>query len=373
MKRLSLLIHTCLLRGHIQGLATVLIIWFAIGSTVSGKTSLTLKLAYKIPNPEFIQGLPQFSRDGQKFLVFNHSGYDAESGKYEKDIYSVYQTLTGKLLYSLVLSSKNSNILPAFSPNGNLLAIPGKDACTYKNLNKPPYLDITDDSLGYVSILELPSGKLKTELISKGLCNHGFMMFNPTGKILAVANQMWGYIQLWDANKGIRLQTIKSNYNVLNTLNFSHNGKLLVFCDRGAFIWDIHAASIVRKLPSETSCADYQPLFSLDDRFLIVSIHGIPVTLWEISKRRLIRNYQKNNSRGSTNTSMSTDGSMIAINDYGGGMTIYKTDSGQVILKNNPKIDMNSFYRLPGGVFTPINGLMLIWNEQNALQLWKIQ
>jgi WD40 repeat protein len=373
MKHVSLLIRACLLKNHIKGLAAVLIVCFATGSIVSGKTSLTLKLAYKIPNSKFIQGFPQFSRDGQKFLIFNHSGFDAESGKYKKDIYSVYQTLTGKLLYSLVFPSMNSNILPVLSQDGNLLAIPGKDACTYKASNNSPYLGVTDDSLGYISILKLPSGKIKRALKSKGLCNHGFMMFNPTGKILAVANRMWGYIQLWDTNKGILLQTIKSRVNRLHTLNFSHDGKLLVFCEYGAFIWNIHAASIIRKLPSKTSCDADQPLFSLNNRFLIVTIRQIPVMLWEISKRRLIREFQRNNDRGPVHTSMSADGSMLAINDYGGGMTIYKINSGQIILKHNFKLAGSSYLVLPGGIFTPINHLILIWNDQNALQLWKVQ
>ena len=129
----------------------------------------------------------------------------------------------------------------------------------------------------------------------------------------------------------------------------------------------------VSKLPSRTSCYDYQPLFSLDDRFLIVTIPEIPVMLWEISKRRLIREFQRNNDRGPVHTSMSADGSMLAINDYGGGITIYKMNSGQVILKHNSKLAGGSYFVSPGGMFTPINHLMLIWNDQNALQLWKVQ
>jgi hypothetical protein len=54
-------------------------------------------------------------------------------------------------------------------------------------------------------------------------------------------------------------------------------------------------------------------------------------------------------------------------------MSIYKINSGQIVLKHNSILAGGSCCVSPGGIFTPINHLILIWNFQNALQLWKVQ
>ena len=149
-----------------------------------------------------------------------------------------------------------------FSPNGSLLATNGThvqtrvwDATTQRDITPPNIMNVSVLAFspdGKTLAYGHPNGIVLSDVTTTGIQERdrisnprGFgsvLTFSPDGKILLDPKRMRlrSFIQLWDVDTGIDLGTLSGHTEGIETLVFSHDGKMLASgsLDGTVLLWD---------------------------------------------------------------------------------------------------------------------------------------
>jgi WD40 repeat protein len=179
--------------------------------------------------------------------------------------------------------------------SGNLLRVlhgqgRGMRPLSFSSDNKTLAALADDDKV--VRLWDVSSGKLLHKL------EHPFMIatvsFAPDGKTLASAGNGSrpsrepegnpNAVQLWDVATGKPLHTLEGHQQVITSLSFSPNGKVLASgsWDRTIRLWDVTAGKQLRKLKCPAAYLSLS--FTPDGEVLASAGSGPAVRLWDVAR-----------------------------------------------------------------------------------------
>ena len=113
--------------------------------------------------------------------------------------------------------------------------------------------------------------------------------YSPDGKMLASSGSSDGTIQLWEAEHGTHIRTLKGYKEIVRTLAFSSDGKTLVSGsdDDTLRAWDPNSGSMLRKLSGHSN--DIKSVaFSQGGKMLASGSKDAKVRLWDAETGRFL-------------------------------------------------------------------------------------
>jgi WD40 repeat protein len=276
---------------------------------------------------------------------------------------SLWNLVTGQ---EKVLQTEGGPFAAAFSPDGKLLA--------------------SGNSLKYVQIWDVASGKLVSQLKDGDMEGSGMIAFSPDGKMLASGDSDRteghgdGIVRLWELSTGNLMLKLGDKSHKLAAPAFSPDGKTLAFggSDNSVELWDIASGKLVVKLVGHAH-AVVSVAFSPNGLQLASLDVGKDnqVRVWDISSGRSVRIFDGCSRTNNVNTGFvdfSPDGSRLTSACEDEGLFVWNIDTGQV-----QKISQGYSYGVRNIAFSS-DGKRLAssdsnWDKQQAgdILLWNLE
>ncbi len=205
----------------------------------------------------------------------------------------------------------------AFSPDSKLIAIPS---------------DVLN-----VSLIDVVSGKIVRELISKGNCDPSALAFSADGRNVAAVSQAYN-LALWDASTGKLLHQLPRRQYVrfpggITCLAFAPDGsRFAIGADHCLRAWDLPAWREVPPLEGHTNRI-YRVLFSPDNKTLIAAADEVTdsVQEWDAATGKKLRTLWREHLLGGNGFHIAPDRSEI---------TVAETEERGLLLRcQNPATD----------------------------------
>jgi len=154
--------------------------------------------------------------------------------------------------------------------------------------------------------------------------------FSPDGKILASASRD-GTIILWDLASGNRIKTISGYSYSINFVFFDPEGKRLVSRsdDETISIWDVATGNRLRRL-KERSHSDNSVSISPDVKILASTSNDATITLWDHAAGNIIKTFQ-GHSDDVNSLSFSPDGKILASGSKDTTIILWDVAAGNII------------------------------------------
>ena len=113
--------------------------------------------------------------------------------------------------------------------------------------------------------------------------------YSPDGKTLASSGSSDGTIQLWEAESGTHIRTLKGHTDTVRTLAFSPDGKTLVSGskDDTLRVWDVNTGRMLRKLAGHSNDLK-SVVFSRDGKMIASGSEDATVRLWDAETGRFL-------------------------------------------------------------------------------------
>ncbi len=291
--------------------------------------ALSLALAQNLSRPEVVtfmteDGAFRFTQDGRRLVTLYRVNME------QRQTVQVFRLDGNEWVLEDYLWLKPKNYLLAADGTGKRLVVSAESVC---KLAEPwPSTRYSPDSLGRLDLLSFPKGKLLLRLEAQSLCGLTYPVFSPDGRRLVVPN-LNGYVQLWDLETGRLKYTFGGNTRI-DTVGFSRDGSKLAICEKGVAVYRVSSRQLLRRL-DKTSCAGIYPVFSPDGSRLIVADGKNPVGIWNLNSGKLERTLPRRDGHGANALALSQDGTRIVSLDAGRGLSLYETQSGQMLYQTN--------------------------------------
>ncbi|MEZ6076964.1 MAG: protein kinase [Pirellulaceae bacterium] len=219
------------------------------------------------------------------------------------------------------LACSTSSLRPAFSPDGEVLAV----ARRVKDLGSMiEFLDLKDGTI--VKRIEDANGS-------------GVLAFSPDGKYLAGGHK--GEVKLWDVVTGTVVQRYGDHQHDILNICFSPDGRRLLSSDGGdvdhkhisgvVYVWDVATGERVLELKGPSTYVHAMAV-SPDGRKLITSGEQ-EIRLWDLENGKEIENPGIQSSFLAV--AWSPDGSLVAT-EYE-GISLWKVATGERVAQLDPK------------------------------------
>jgi RNA polymerase sigma factor (sigma-70 family) len=198
-------------------------------------------------------------------LVLSPDGKWVAAGNPSEKTIKVWDTGTGKLERTL----KTGGAQPwpmAFSPDSKLLAVGGQK----------------EDHSGQVQVWDAQNWKQKHDLKHDKYVNS--VAFTPDSKILA-SGSGGELVQLWDAQKGLRIRSFKGVHPGTWCVALSPDGQMIAAGSRDGSVrlWDVQTGELKKTFKGHTE-AIYSLAFSPDGKTLASTSQDETVRFWPIKQ-----------------------------------------------------------------------------------------
>lgn len=321
-----------------------------------------------------------FSPDGSEFVVGGQSTFQGGA-------LQVWNAATFKTVKSFN-TIDGAFYAVAFSPDGKSLA----DARS------------TSSGIG-VELWNVPSGKLTKTFQSSAADGATSLAFSPNGKLLAVGGketEAVGVLELWNTSTGTRNASLETGANAgVTSVAFSPDGKTLA--DSGAAsstgpypltgvleLWKVSTGKLDANLESSPNFIASAIAFSPDGKTLAHVGHNVyvsgsslaPLDLWNVSSRTLADSINMASPSALAGVAFSPDGNSVAagISTLAGSVTtfgvgVWNTSTGKPIqsLKSHANQSVKSVAFSPDGKYLADGGVSTVNNvAQGILELWNV-
>lgn len=195
------------------------------------------------------QGFPAFSPDGQRLAVGGHD----PGGR-------VLDTETGFKLFDL----ESKRDVPIYSPDGRLILSFGDESC---------------------DILDAQTGKKLAELEEHFVADV-LPSFSPDGRFIITDDGAGkGTAYIWNASTGKKVMALSGHTERLSGVAFSHDGRRVVTAseDGTARVWDARTGETVINLVGHEKAVT-SAVFSSDDKYVVTAGEDGTARVWDAHK-----------------------------------------------------------------------------------------
>jgi len=192
------------------------------------------------------------------------------------------------------------------------------------------YVISADDINGFINLWEVESGRLLRTFWGHGAVVTA-LAFCPDGKTIA-SGYTDGVIKIWEIETGKEINTLSGHSQDIFSLDYSSNGKNIVSAslDRTITIWDSESGAELYVFgdSNEVSSAEYSP-----DNKYIASSTANSLLIWEAANGKKIKILEEGKLYWSA--SWSIDGKNIVSVDDDGVINIWDVETGKKLISIN--------------------------------------
>lgn len=317
---------------------------------------------YKTTNWNKVKNLG-LRNNGIKIIQFSHNGKYLASGGIDKTV-RIWKVKTGKLLLELK-GHKKGVISVNFSPDDIYLA--------------------SGDDWEIINIWQVRNGKLVRTI--KGLKWLWSLDWSPNDKYLASGSEN---IDLWDAGSGKHIKTLGESYcSWVNAIDYSPDGKYLALgglshvkdykdieLENGIYILDINNAKLIKTLKGHQGIVNSLN-YSHNGKYLVSGSGDKTIKIWDINTGKVIKSIEAHKTEA-TCVKFSHNGEYIVsggCDDYDkntyqcvkGLVKLWKFDTGELI-----KTFDGHNKNVTSVTFSP-NGSYIVSTGDNSIKVWEFK
>ncbi len=274
----------------------------------------------------------------------------------------------------------------AFSPNGKLLAVAGRQIVLYDTQTWKPVRTIATDRgadgivfspdgktlaavMGKLSLFDVATGAERLTLpgveFSTSAASSYFVSFSPDGQTLAVVVDE--VVKLFEVQSGREIGLILAEGPY--AIAFSPDGKTLATAgwSSGVALWDVESGQQVRTF-GQTMLGANRIAFTPDGSKLVYAQAGpLPVTLWEVSSGRTLQTFSRHT--GTVNSmAFSPDGRLLATASQDITVKLWDVATGrelQTLLGHTKAAESVAF--------SPDGAMLATTSWDGTARLWSVQ
>ena len=270
--------------------------------TKSVKTSTNSEAAQKKTTSVKQPKLPKIrGHSGTVFSIeFAPDGKQLVSASYSDSTIKVWSLKNGSELHSQDTEAATSAV---FSPDGKSIAYADKSG---------------------VKLWDPETGTLKVLL--KGTSP---VAYSADGKTLACGGPKHEKIILWDLANGKKIKTLDGHNDLLNSLEFSPDGKRLVTCSLAETVklWDVETGKEIADLKGHTDMLK-SAIFSPNGKMIASAGNDSTIKLWNVEDQKEIRTL-KGHADYIQSIDFSPDGKRLVSGSTDGTIKIWDVTSGK--------------------------------------------
>ncbi|MDE0088205.1 MAG: LpqB family beta-propeller domain-containing protein [Candidatus Poribacteria bacterium] len=262
--------------------------------------------------------------------------WDARTGEFlrilttHKDASSIDFSSDGKTLVSV---NSDENVRLWNSHTGEQLKTIKQD----RDLEKVQYspdgkIFACSEDYGEATVLlfDADTGELLHDLKMPGHAEWvtGFQ-FSPDGQRLAVKTE--NEIYFWDVNTGELEKTITGYSDVVSSVAYSPNGRILASLHDTVRFWDLDTQKLIKTLTAETLSVKGSIraiAYSPDGETLACGIMDKTIVLWSVSKWEK-RGVLEGHTKGVSSVAFSPDGQTLASGSWDGAIQLWNAHTGE--------------------------------------------
>jgi len=207
----------------------------------------------------------------------------------------------------------------------------------------------------------------------------GSAAFSPKGDALAITSYSPDLIKLFDVQSGKVLRSLAGHTDLIETVTFSPDGKILASssADKTIKLWDWHSGEQVRTIQAYTGFSLFSPslVFSPDGKIIAASVVSNGIKLWDVKTGQESLTIPGADLQFDASLMFSPDGKILAMGGFnlqsGRGFQLRDAQTGKELWT----IPIESGLR-PDAIYCPVafspDGKLLVTGGDSKPILWDL-